>query len=50
MDMSRLTVLPEVLEKMLSMKIVDSEQEEKDRLNVLSKEELIEQLLKTKVS
>ena len=32
------------------MKIVDSEQEEKDRLNVLSKEELIEQLLKTKVS
>lgn len=35
---------------MLSMKIVDSEQEEKDRLSVLSKEELIEQLLKTKVS
>ena len=32
------------------MKIVDSEQEEKDRLSVLSKEELIEQLLKTKVS
>ena len=48
--MPRLTVSLEVLERMLGIKITDSEQEEKDRLNVLSKKELIEQLLKTKAS
>ena len=49
-DMFRLTVSLEVLEKMLDIQIVDSEQEKKDKLSVLSKEELIEQLLKTKAS
>ena len=50
MDMFRLIVSLEVLEGMLDIKITDSEQEEKDRLSVLSKKELIEQLLKTKAS
>ena len=50
MDMSRLTASLEVLEKMLGIKIADSEQEEKDRLSVLSKKDLIEQLLKAKAS
>ena len=50
MDMFRLTTDLEVLEKMLGINITNSEQEEKDRLSVLSKKELIEQLLKTKAS
>ena len=43
-----LTVFPEVLEQMLGTKLSGEEEEEKERLGVLSKEQLIEQLLKAK--
>lgn len=38
----------EVLEKLLGVSLVDSVDEEKQRLSCLSKEELIEQVLKAK--
>lgn len=42
-------LLPEVLEQILGTKLAGEEAEEKERLSGLSKEELIEQLLKAKV-
>lgn len=43
-----LTRTPEVLEHVIGAKLAGEEEEEKERLGVLSKDELIEQLLKAK--
>lgn len=47
---SLLTEFIAILEKILNVKLIESEIEERHRLNGLTKEELVEHLLKTKVS
>jgi hypothetical protein len=42
--------MPAILEQILNMTLIEPEAQEKERLLDLSKEELIEQVLKAKVS